>query len=1186
MGLFTKDEMSKIQEAAKKSASSLQTLEKPKRAKKGGKADLDAISQQVEEYFKDSSAILIDSVEKLHDYIDKCIEVGYCAIDTETTGLDRIFDTIVGFSLYYPGGVECYVPNKHLIYIFDEPCKNQISYEDSGKELQRLVDANVKMIFANADYDLSMIYKDFGVDMCDVCYYDVILAWRCLKENEPQNGLKQLYTKYVLGGKGDPKKFTDFFTVDMFPYCKPSIAKLYAANDAKITYELFKWQLPYTLPNNPKCKNNHLEGISEVIWNLEFPMIRVCAMMHRNGVYFDQEVARKVQIRYHNNYDKELADLKIMVQDLINDNDTPNNPKRPFKTGEDFNPTSPKHVQYLCYTLLHLPDLGGGTGKGVLRDFALPQTDKILKVRSLSVLINSFVDKLIRISGQSDGRIHAQFKSIGADTGRMSSSEPNCIAEGTKVYGPGYVKNIEDIEIGDLVYCYDPSNSMLHIRKVTNKWYKGERNCVDVQARSVGNWGYVDLVCTPDHKILTQNRGFVSAFDLTSSDRICHLRRTEGKRSVFLYGPPGSQFGKGTLPEHQFIKMEYFGKPNSLDIHHIDGDHSNNLVSNLLPCTRKEHRSIHSNYVEVPRDKLPDNFIDKKYDELSKDDWLYILKLYGYNSVHIPMDYGTFQKYMKIHHIDYLELKSEYGHQCTLNKYSDEYILNRYRELDGSFFDLWDELGCDWYSLKRRLANMDITDYNHKVISVTDCGIHRVWDIEVEEFHTFVANELCVSNCQNIPSHATDIRHMFRATPGYVMFSSDYSQQEPKLLAYVSHSKTMCEAFQNNLDIYATIAAVAFHKTYEECLEFHPETGEYQPDGKERRSQAKSIVLGITYGRSTVTIGEQLFGDNPNMSDEDKTKEAQNIYDSVLKAFPDLKDFMDSCQASVRKKGYTETILGRRRHIPDMQLPRFEFKALPGYVNPDVDPLDMSTLENRSDIPERIVKQLEKEFNGYKYFGQVARRTKELYAEHIKVINNTRKITDATRQCVNGVVQGSAADLTKMAILNLESNERWKEIGGRLLIPVHDELICEVPMEYLEEGREILKNSMEGAGDFLPFQIRCDVETTLRWYGLSYPCEYTKPEVEFNHNDMSNMSEDNIKWIQYHLTEEEYQLPKFPDKDGNAPIGDAAKGVNGEISEEMIKYIEDYEKWYKIDDKSFINHIEQLVQKGVVDNEI
>ena len=87
-----------------------------------------------------------------------------------------------------------------------------------------------------------------------------------------------------------------------------------------------------------------------------------------------------------------------------------------------------------------------------------------------------------------------------------------------------------------------------------------------------------------------------------------------------------------------------------------------------------------------------------------------------------------------------------------------------------------------------------------------------------------------------------------------------------------------------------------------------------------------------------------------------------------------------------------------------MKLPEFEFEPMPGYVNPDIDPLDINSLANKESIPERIVKQLQKEFKQYKYFGQIAKRTKQLYEEEkIRVKNNRAKINDATRQVVNCV---------------------------------------------------------------------------------------------------------------------------------------------------------------------------------------
>lgn len=854
MALFSQAQIDQINQVAAKSKEILAAPSKNTKAKSINH-ELNEMSQKVVDYFKDSPAILITSEDELAKYIDKCIEAGYAGIDTETTGLDRIKDTVVGTSLYYPGGVECYIPSKHRIPIFEEPYKNQLTYDQVGRQLQRLVDAKVKLILANADFDIAMIYKDLKVDIAPVAYYDVILAWRCLKENETYNDLKSLYNKYVLGGKGDPMKFKDFFTPALFPYCKPEIAKLYAANDAKITFDLFMWQLPYVTKDNPKCQKNKLEKIADLVWNIEFPMIKVCAMLHRVGVYLDTKVATTLHDRYTTKHTHQTAKLGEMIQELIDTRDFAKSSKRPFRIGKDFNPNSPVHVKYLINDLLGAQ--ASSTGKEVLKELNQPATDQILVVRGLVKLLSTYVDKLPN-STASDGRIHATFKSVGADTGRMSSADPNM---------------------------------------------------------------------------------------------------------------------------------------------------------------------------------------------------------------------------------------------------------------------------------------------------------------------------------QNIPSHATDIRHMFRATPGYVMMSSDYSQQEPKLTAYAAQEPKMIKTFQDGKDIYATIASIAFGVPYEECLEFHPQTHEYQPEGKKRRGVAKVLVLGINYGMSPESIGQDLWGKDDSMTDDEKTRKAQKIFDAVMNGFPQLRDAILSAQHKAKTLGYTETILGRRRHHPDMQLPEFEFKAMAGYVNPDVDPLDVNTLHNKAEIPDRIVKQLTKEFQGFKYYGQIVKRTKELYDEKIKVVNNRYKISEASRQVWNAVIQGSAAELTKMAILKLTNNPEWQAIGGRFLIPVHDELIVEVPFDKREEGARILKESMESAGDFLPFTISCDIEETFRWYGLSVE-DILSFDAPIDMNTQS-WTPSNIKWLQCRLFECEYLLPILKNEDGSKPIGIAAHGINGVWTPKLDTFIADYIQRYRIALPEFLSHIDTRVIHGV-----
>lgn len=418
-----------------------------------------------------------------------------------------------------------------------------------------------------------------------------------------------------------------------------------------------------------------------------------------------------------------------------------------------------------------------------------------------------------------------------------------------------------------------------------------------------------------------------------------------------------------------------------------------------------------------------------------------------------------------------------------------------------------------------------------------------------------------------------------------VLENSDYSQQEPRMASLLALSAVdndinkapMVQGFIKGQDVYATVASLAFGVPYEQCLEFNPTTGEYQPDGKQRRTECKSVVLGINYGRSVNTIGEQLFGDREDMTDEDRTKAAQVIYDKVLTAFPDLKLAINYAQASAKARGYTETILGRRRHIPDMMLPPYDFVPENKYVNPDVDPLDPNTLKDANKIPDRIQQSLREEFSKYKYRGQVFRRIRELHEkDHIKVIDNNRKITDASRQCFNSSVQGSAADMTKLALLNINNSKEWKRIGGKIVDVIHDEVMGEVPYNRRKEGEKLLADCMVRAADFMPFTIKCDVEDNFRWYGNSVDDieSFKKPD------SFDSLDDEGRKWIQIRLLEMEYTLPVLKNDDGTKPIGVAAHGVNGVETPEFLQACDDYMKTRKISQDKFFDYLDYEVEHG------
>lgn len=333
-------------------------------------------------------------------------------------------------------------------------------------------------------------------------------------------------------------------------------------------------------------------------------------------------------------------------------------------------------------------------------------------------------------------------------------------------------------------------------------------------------------------------------------------------------------------------------------------------------------------------------------------------------------------------------------------------------------------------------------------------------------------------NLQNIPSHNKDIRKMFKATDGYVLMSSDYSQQEPKVMTQMCGDPKMIEAYKKGKDLYAEIAALSFNTTYENCLEFRPD-GTTNPEGKNRRSQAKSILLGVLYGRGVPSIAEQLGT---------TTKKAQAIKDSVFKGFPAIPKFEEDSLVMAEELGYVTTLWGRKRRLSDLQLPEYEFRWKDG-APPDDDLLDFDddfineAEYNTSEVPEETQQYYLRKLS--KVWGSGKRKIfEEANAEGIWIVDNGAKIADAERQCVNARIQGSAADMSKLAMIQVGNDKRLKELGFRLLIAVHDELIAECPEENAKECKERFAMLMSKAAESrLTIPIKCDVEVTKCWYG-------------------------------------------------------------------------------------------------------
>ena len=331
-------------------------------------------------------------------------------------------------------------------------------------------------------------------------------------------------------------------------------------------------------------------------------------------------------------------------------------------------------------------------------------------------------------------------------------------------------------------------------------------------------------------------------------------------------------------------------------------------------------------------------------------------------------------------------------------------------------------------------------------------------------------------NLQNIPSHNKDIRKMFVASPGCVLMSSDFSQQEPKALAALckqAGDSQMYNTFMQGKDLYSEIASKAFNVPYEDCLEFNPD-GTTNADGKERRRQAKSILLGVLYGRGEASIAEQL-----NCT----VDKAKAIKDSVFKGFPAIKKFEDDSLNMAYDLGYVTTICGRKRRLYELWLDEFEFTWNNDItLNDDVINYDSRDL-NIPQVPIERQKYYLKKLS-HCWYSEKQKIFDEARQEGIRIIDNGGKIADATRQTVNARIQGSAADLTKYAMIKLNTNERLKKLGFKLLIQVHDEVIAECPEENAKECKKLLAETMSHAAEeILNMPIKCDVAVSKQWYG-------------------------------------------------------------------------------------------------------
>lgn len=374
--------------------------------------------------------------------------------------------------------------------------------------------------------------------------------------------------------------------------------------------------------------------------------------------------------------------------------------------------------------------------------------------------------------------------------------------------------------------------------------------------------------------------------------------------------------------------------------------------------------------------------------------------------------------------------------------------------------------------LKKRGIEKLITTYIDKLpacVNKKDGRLHGSFNQLGTDTGRFSSQD---PNLQNIPSKNKEIRLMFKASDGCVLCGGDFSQQEPRLLSQASNDEKMIQAYKEGKDLYATIASGIYHNDYWDNMEHHQD-GSPNPLGKKRRSNTKSVLLGIMYGRGAASVAEQIGS---------TTEEAMKIIDDFYGGFPKVKKWVDETVISCKEKGYVEDLWGRRRRLPDIQLPKYTITRFGQQVSVNVNPLLGSKgIVTKQDDKE--IQDITQKLNSARGWQAVRKIKDDATKRGINIRDNGAFISQAERQSVNSRIQGSAATMSKIAMRKVYDNEELRKLGFRMLLQVHDELIGECPKENAEKVAEILSEVMKHSAEpVVSVPFKCDVDISPRWY--------------------------------------------------------------------------------------------------------
>lgn len=370
---------------------------------------------------------LIRNKNDLIKYVDVAIANKIISIDTETTGLDPISDSIVGVCIYTPTQKPAYIPINHQSYITNTRVNDQLTENEVSEEIQRLIDNDVKFIFFNAKFDIRVMRHHLNVDVPPA--WDGFIAAKCLNELEKENSLKYLHKIYCGNAEEAHYTFDKLFKDIKFSLIPINTAYLYAAKDALMTHELYEYQKEFLTPESQKCIDLDYTRLASLYNNIELPLIPIVADIEDAGICLDLDLAKQLSEKYH----KMLDDKKQEIYQVINKYSSEINDYKKTvdvcKLDDPINIGSPVQLAILLYDILKLPIVDKasprGTGEPILEKLDHEICKHILEYRGIAKLVTTYIDKMPNALNPITHKIHCNFHQIGADTGRFSSSDPN-----------------------------------------------------------------------------------------------------------------------------------------------------------------------------------------------------------------------------------------------------------------------------------------------------------------------------------------------------------------------------------------------------------------------------------------------------------------------------------------------------------------------------------------------------------------------------------------------------------------------------------------------------------------------------------------------------------------------------------------------------------------------------------------